>query len=82
MSNVIDLKEARVQRAATSFDLDYEHIEEPTELEKAALQFFEAITDSLRQGADPDQVDRLVERMDLMLEAMDCRQTLPGLQRR
>ena len=70
--NIINFGDARMRRAANSFDVDIDHIDEVNELEKAALHFFEAITSSLEQGADPDQVDRLVDRMDLMLSAIQC----------
>jgi hypothetical protein len=69
---IIDFDDARMRRAANSFDVDIDHIDEINELEKAALRFFEAITTSLEHGAQPDQVDRLVDRMDLMLSAIQC----------
>lgn len=71
-SNIIDFDDARMRRAANSFDVDIDHIDEITELETAALHFFVAITDSLEHGAQPEQVDRLVDRMDLMLSAIQC----------
>ena len=70
-SNVIDLESVRGRRAARSFGVDFDRRFEPTEMERAAFSFFHAITNALDDGAQPEQVDRLVDRMDLMLRALE-----------
>lgn len=67
---VIDLETARRRKAAKAMHLELERIAEPSELENTALSFFHAITGVLEDGADPKDVDRLVDRLDRVLDAM------------
>ena len=80
-SNVIDLASVRGRRAARSFGIDFERRYEPSEMEQAAFSFFHAITNALDDGAESKQVDRLVDRMDLMLHALDTNPNTRGEQR-
>jgi len=69
-SNVVDFQAALERKAARTLELDQERLATPSELENAALRFFEVITETLEQGAKTEDVDRLVNRLDRVLEAI------------
>jgi hypothetical protein len=66
-SNVIDFQSALERRAARDLDLDPDRLGEPGALENAALSFFQAVTEALKNGARTDEVDHLVSRLDRVL---------------
>lgn len=74
MSNdvVIDLEQARRRRAATRLGVEYDRLAEPSERENAALLLFHAAIESLQGGRESDDVDRVLERMDLLLDALSA----------
>ncbi len=74
MSNdvVIDLEQARRRRAATRLGVEYDRLAEPSERETAALLLFHAAIESLQGGQASDDIDRVLERMDLLLDALSA----------
>lgn len=68
-TTVVNLEAERRRRAAQEVPL----IDDPTDKEKAALQLFHAVSNALQNGAPPHEVERLLNRMDRILEAMDTR---------
>jgi hypothetical protein len=72
-SNIIDLDSIRRRRAAQGMGLDDNRLQEPAEMEKAAFSFFNSITLALDNGAEPEEVDRLVARMDRVLDVLERR---------
>jgi hypothetical protein len=69
---VIDLEQARRRRAATRLGDEYDLLTEPSEREQAALSLFNAAIESLQGGRASDDIDRVLERMDLLLDAMSA----------
>ena len=69
---VIDLEQARRRRAATRLGVEYDRLTEPSERENAALLLFHAAIESLQGGRASDDIDRVLERMDLLLDALSA----------
>ena len=68
--NVISLVAAKQRRAAQSLGLDYDRMAEPSEVEQVALHLFNVVAQALENGAQPDDVNKLIERMDLVISAL------------
>jgi len=69
---VIDLEQARLRRAATRLGVEYDRLAEPSEREKAALLLFHAAIDSLQGGRASEDINRVLEQMDLVLDALSA----------
>jgi hypothetical protein len=69
-SNIIDFQAALRRKAAENLQLTSDRLDRPSELENAALRFFEVITDSLERGVDSRDIDRLSDRLDRILGAL------------
>jgi len=75
MSNemVIDIREARRRRTAARVGVDYDRLDEPSEQEKVALQVFHAALEGLQEGRSSEDIDRILDRMDMVLEVLGAR---------
>lgn len=71
--NIIDLDAVRERHTARAMGLDTDTLQEPDDLEKAAFGFFNSIANALDGGAEPEEVDRLVARMDRVLDVLERR---------
>ncbi len=69
---VIDLEQARRRRATARLGVEYDRLGEPSEREKASLLLFHAAIESLQGGRTSAQIDRVLERMDLVLDALSA----------
>jgi hypothetical protein len=72
---VIDLEKARRRRAASRLGAEYDLLQEPSEREDAALLLFHAAIESLQGGRASNDIDRVLERMDLLLDALSAQAT-------
>lgn len=69
---VIDLEHARRRRAATRLGVEYDRLVEPSQREEAALLLFHAAIESLQEGRPSEDIDRVLERVDLLLDALSA----------